>query len=353
MLVTLSLSVRVSHEMCDVSSEPFQPSPVVTARTPPPMPSMRVVRATDLHSLHDAVEAGHDEAVREMLRRGDAPDDCGSDVAGETPLHVAAERGLTGIVAQLLAAGASPSARSNDGCTPLHLVAHCCDTEGHVDVMHQLLLGKWAWVSLALNKRGETPMHLACKAGRLSAIEVLLSQPKEGWRALRMRDHTEKTPADWAAQRGQRHVSPLLNEWESRWREAEQLDALDDASGERDRWKERALAAEGEVKSLMAQLVEQSERADAEYRARSALTAAAKMRGGATTSRTAEKQLEEALDEIIRLRGQLEVLRVENSHLHQHLGRAERWRHAWVAAHDVKRLSGAPATAPPHRPMHR
>ena len=328
------------------------------------MPAMVVVSDAELHNLHQAVEAGHEAAVRDMLRRGDDPNDCGSDVAGETPLHIAAERGMAGIAAQLLAARASPSARGNDGCTPLHLAAHCCATEGHADVIHQLLLGAGGWAALALNKRGETPLALACKAGHLSAVEALLAQPKEGWRALRMRDHAGKTPGDWAIQRRHRHVSPLLNEWESRWREAEQQTALDDALADRDRWKQRAVAAEGEVKVLAAQLAEQSERADAESRARSALAAAAKMRDGKAmregeASRTTEKQLSEqlesALGEIIRLREQLEVVRAENAYLHQHLARAQRWRRGWVAAHDTKRLSGAPATviAPPHRSLHR
>jgi hypothetical protein len=318
------------------------------------VPSMRVVSGAELHTLHDAVNAGHEEAVREMLRCGAAPDDAGSDVAGETPLHIAAERGLTGVVAQLLAASASPSARANDGCTPLHLAAHSCTTDGHVDIMHQLLLGKdGSWATLALNKRGETPMHLACKAGHLPAVEVLLGQPKEGWRALRLHDHAGKTPGDWAVERGHRHVSPLLNEWEGRWREAEQQVALDDSSVECSRWKQRALAAEAEVKTLRAQLIEQRERTDAEHRARSELAAAAKLRQSDSTSRTTAKQLESALDEIICLREQLQVLHAENAYLHQHLGRAQRWRRAWVAAHDVKRLSGAPATAPPHRSLYR
>lgn len=312
---------------------------------------MRIVAAQDLHTLHDAAEAGHEEAVRCMLRRGDAPDDCGVDVAGETPLHIAAERGFSGIVAQLLAAGASPSARANDGCTPLHLAARCCSTDEHADILHQLLLGKASWVALAINKRGETPLHLSCQAGHLSAVEALLAQPKQGWRALRMRDHAGKTPDQWATKRGHRYVLPLLNEWESRWREVEQQTTLEDTLRDRERWKERALTAEGQISSLTAQLTEQSERADAESRARIKLATAAKMREGEAASRTTEKQLESALDEIIRLREQLSVVRTENAYLHQSLGRAQRWRQGWVAAHDMKRLSGSPATAPPHRSL--
>jgi hypothetical protein len=312
---------------------------------------MRIICAKDLHTMHDAVQAGHEEVVRGMLRRGDDPNDTAGDVAGETPLHIAAERGLPEITAQLLAAEASPAARANDGCTPLHLVAHCCSTAAHVDVLHMLLLGEGSWTALAANKRGETPIHLACKAGHLPAVEALLGEPPEGWRALHMQDHAGKTPFDWAMQRGHKHVTPLLNEWESRRREVKQQVSLDEARGDGARWKERALAAEDRVTALEAQLAEQSERADAEARARTALAAAAKMRESA--GKPVEQQLESALDEIIRLRQQLVVLQAENAHVHQQLTRAERWRHGWVAAHDTKRLSGAPATAPPHRSLRR
>ena len=96
-----------------------------------------------------------------------------------------------------------------------------------------------------------------------------------------MQDHAGQTPFHWAMQRGHKHITPLLNEWESRRREVKQQVSLDEARGDGARWKERALAAEDKVTALEAQLAEQSERADAEARARTALAAAAKMRESA------------------------------------------------------------------------
>lgn len=304
------------------------------------------VHEKDLHSLHAACEHDHQSAVRRLLRRGDDPDAVGDDVAGEAPLHIAAEKGLQVIAAQLLAAGASPAARANDGSTPLHLAAHCGRTAEHVDVLHLLLQTEAGWTSLATNKRGETPVHLASKAGHCEAVEALLEGSDEAWRALQIEDHCGKTPMDWATQRGHKHVTPLLLEWESRRVLTNTRTALDETRGESERWKERALVAERTAEELYAQLAEQSQRADAEAKEHSALAAAANL--SKATDVPIEKQLRSALDAIIGLREQLDRIHAENAHLHQKLARAERWRTGWVASHDI-RMSGTPATAPPHR----
>ena len=52
-----------------------------------------------------------------------APDPNRGDNAGQTPLHCAAERGLTDIVAMLLEKGAKPNMADKSGVLPINLAS--------------------------------------------------------------------------------------------------------------------------------------------------------------------------------------------------------------------------------------
>ena len=311
----------------------------------------RMREVAPAQTLHAATELGEEAVVRWLLRRGDDPNDVGDDIAAETPLHIAAERGLPGIAAQLLAAGARVDAQASDGCAPLHLASHCATTPEHMDVL-QLLLSQGAPL-LQTNRRAETPLHCASKAGHAPAVQALLDA-KGGGRAMAELDRSGATPAalaeareDAAARRGHREVTWLLREKAWLLREDELLRELDGAASEAARWEQRATAAEAEVAALRAELGETSARLEEHDSARRA-KGAELARISAARSQGAAPDPRVAMDEITRLKQALQEQTAENAHLHQALARAERWRRGWTAAHDVK-MSGAPPTAPPHR----
>ncbi|RNF16922.1 ankyrin repeat protein [Trypanosoma conorhini] len=93
-----------------------------------------------------------------------------ADAGGWTPLHYAAERGLTAVVERLLEEGANLNAKDEMRRTPLHLAA----AAGHVDVL-QLLL-KHGAVRGAKNVAGLTALACAGASGQLEAVGVLERQ---------------------------------------------------------------------------------------------------------------------------------------------------------------------------------
>ena len=318
----------------------------------------RMREVAPAQTLHAATELGEEAVVRWLLRRGDDPNDAGDDIAAETPLHIAAERGLPGIAAQLLAAGARVDAQASDGCAPLHLASHCAATPEHIDVL-QLLLSQGAPL-LQKNRRAETPLHCASKAGHAPAVQALLDA-KGGGRAMAQLDRSGATPAalaeareDAAAegarrsgQRGHREVAWLLREKAWLLREDELLRELDGAASEAARWEQRATAAEAEVAALRAELGETSARLEGHESARRA-KAMELARISAARSQGAAPDPRVAMGEITRLKQALQEQTAETAYLNQANARAHRWRRGWTAAHDVK-MSGAPPTAPPHR----
>ena len=110
----------------------------------------------------------------------------GADVSaqskdGETPLHLASDRGLVDVTHLLIEHGADVSAQNKDGKTPLHLSSQ----RGQVGVT-RVLVERGADV-LAQNKDGWTPLHLALHEGQVDVARMLIecgadvtSQNREG-----------------------------------------------------------------------------------------------------------------------------------------------------------------------------
>ena len=104
------------------------------------------------------------------------------DIRDSTPLHIAAEKGHSEVVALLLAMGADPNARDIDGHTPLHNAA----SEG----LAELLLKAGA----EANAKGEylySPLHKAAARGHGPTVRVLFAAgarvnaaSRQGWTAL-------------------------------------------------------------------------------------------------------------------------------------------------------------------------
>lgn len=83
----------------------------------------------------------------------------------ESPLMLAALKGLTGIASQLIDKGADVN---KPGWTPLHYAS----THGHLEIM-QLLLDNHAYID-ASSPNGSTPLMMAAMYGTPSAVKLLL-----------------------------------------------------------------------------------------------------------------------------------------------------------------------------------
>ena len=116
--------------------------------------------------IHDYARAGDAAQVAGELDKhpGDLnlPDD-----AGLTPLHLAAIRCRTNVVALLLERGADVNRKSKDGATPLHLAAQ----EGCTNVVN-LLLAKNAKVN-AKDNQGRTPFKRAEQWNQDAIVQIL------------------------------------------------------------------------------------------------------------------------------------------------------------------------------------
>nr|XP_048336589.1 ankyrin repeat-containing protein At5g02620-like [Ziziphus jujuba var. spinosa] len=155
-------------------------------------------------ALHEAVRSQHLNVVEILIREGP---DCvySANVAGETPLYMAAERGYRKIMLEMLTKWTSPAFDGPNGRTVLHAVTIRKDEE-----MIQKILGKekalmenadkLVWKAKTLmekaDKIGWTPVHYAAFMGYLPAINHFVEfgedvdaaylQNKEGNTALHL-----------------------------------------------------------------------------------------------------------------------------------------------------------------------
>ena len=119
--------------------------PVVeAAQTEPP-----TAKAPDI-SIHDAIEKGNIEAVKQHLAAG--ADVNAKNRSGWTPLHYAAQKGHKEIAKLLIAGGVDVNAKTDQGWIPLHLAA----LGGYKEIV-ELLISKGADVN-AKDDIGRTPL---------------------------------------------------------------------------------------------------------------------------------------------------------------------------------------------------
>ena len=94
--------------------------------------------------------------------------DAVESVTGNTPIHVAAEHGLSERVSRLLRARADPNVKGFEGRAPLHYAV----LVGSVDVIGVLIA---AGAELdARDDEGDTPLHLAAFRGDAAVVRTLL-----------------------------------------------------------------------------------------------------------------------------------------------------------------------------------
>lgn len=119
---------------------------------------------------------------------------------GNTPLHVASERGHAKIIQALIDAGADVNKKNDDEKTPLHLAAE----NGEIDAIKELIANK-SDVNLK-DEDGSTPLHLAAENGNLDAVKALIANKAE----VNKKDHYGMTPLHLAAARGDLEVIQAL-----------------------------------------------------------------------------------------------------------------------------------------------
>ncbi|XP_055766635.1 85/88 kDa calcium-independent phospholipase A2 isoform X3 [Salvelinus fontinalis] len=121
----------------------------------------------DWSSAHIAVDTG----LRECLKHNHVQSQINvRDGAGQTPLHLACERGEVACVRELLEeCQARTDIKDKNGETPMH----CAAKQDSATIIQALCSRMCAGVN-ELNGAGETPLHVSCRLGRVEAVNALL-----------------------------------------------------------------------------------------------------------------------------------------------------------------------------------
>jgi ankyrin repeat protein len=155
-------------------------------------------------ALHKAAYGGYIHNVTRLLAAGANPN--ARDQQGKTPLHQALyeEKSRLSVIKTLLANGANVHARDNDKSTALHTAAYSGDLEAV-----QALLNAGA-TSNAIDSAGETPLHVAARANQLTVAETLLKRMNR--KAILQHNKDGDTALDIAARQADVRLITLLME---------------------------------------------------------------------------------------------------------------------------------------------
>lgn len=191
-------------------------------------------QAPDLAAhLFEAIEQDKELVVEGLLRRGSV-DVNARNSQHETPLHKAVEKGMTRVIAALLAAKANPAARTGNGETALHLGALNADAsivdmllvagadpgarndDGETVLFWAALTGNLATARRLIEAgadpnvtdlRGALPLHAAADAGNAELVRLLLPLTAN----TKARNREGRTAREIAAQHGHGEVVKVLD----------------------------------------------------------------------------------------------------------------------------------------------
>lgn len=151
-----ALKLRPFYETLPLKAESTQPI-VDCLRTHP-----------DWSSAHIAVETG----LRECMKHNYIQSQINArDASGQTPLHLACERGDAVCVKELLEESqARTDIKNHDGETPMH-----CAAKQDSPAIIQVLCSRLCTGVNELSNNGETPLHVACRLGRVETVKALLA----------------------------------------------------------------------------------------------------------------------------------------------------------------------------------
>ncbi|XP_026216274.1 85/88 kDa calcium-independent phospholipase A2 [Anabas testudineus] len=151
-----SLKLRPFYETLHLKAEPTQPI-VDCIRSHP-----------DWSSGHIAVETG----LRLCLKHNYVQSQINArDAAGQTPLHLACERGNVACVKELLEESqARTDIKDRNGETPVHSAA-----KQDSPAVIQVLCSRLCSGVNEVNSSGETPLHVASRMGRVETVKALLA----------------------------------------------------------------------------------------------------------------------------------------------------------------------------------
>ncbi|KAI6218173.1 Ankyrin-3-like protein [Aphelenchoides fujianensis] len=180
---------------------------------PPPTAAQRARANDPKQDLLLMVFLGHDDEVKAAVQA--TPEEVKkANSEGWTPLHYAMAIGCTTVAVALVDGGASLDARTNAGDTPLEMhgkerlekwitvrdandqqPAHHAAAARHHEACEVCLM--FGGDPNAKDKRGDTPLHVACRLADLNTIEVLIAS-KHSWKKgnLHLKNNDGQTPTD-------------------------------------------------------------------------------------------------------------------------------------------------------------
>ncbi|XP_042982883.1 ankyrin-3-like isoform X1 [Carya illinoinensis] len=146
-------------------------------------------------ALHEAVCHNHIEVVKQLLTEVDPEFPFGANVAGETPLYLAAERRFPELVSEILNELKSPAYDGPLGRTALHAAAFY-DNDGG---MTKNILERYGRdLCKQADQNGWTPLHMAAYFNKIEATKLLLKCDRE---VAYMKDAEGRTALHIAARR--------------------------------------------------------------------------------------------------------------------------------------------------------
>ena len=125
-----------------------------------------------------------------------------ADPSGQTPLHIATEKGLMSMIELLLSHGAEIDRKDGYGRTALHIASAL----GHKKCLAVLLDFSHDSLFNDQDSLGNTPLHCAADNGHLSCAKLLLESATD----VTCRNHAGKTAYMLANSKGQFQVAQLL-----------------------------------------------------------------------------------------------------------------------------------------------